>query len=444
MHITKCRGVLLKNIAILLFAIFFVLGRGYSQNSIPQNISLTELFEKADNKSKVIGLAMAGIEEADKKLQIAKTAQLPDIQLDASAAYLSDAKIVGLGTIPSGNYDSPNFYNSYTLEAACVVYAGGNINRAINISELQQQISKLGYQNTRMDIRLVLAGYYLDLYVIQNQIKVLEKNVGQTKVLIENMKSRLKAGTILRSDLIRYELQLSNLEFSLKKAGNKRAKLNQKLVETLDFSQDIQLCAIMPENAFAKLPDTLGVNNIGNNVDLQIAELQCQIAEKNVAVNKSNFLPNVRIFASSDFSRPYIYDLPPIDIYSNVWSAGLAVSFNIGKLYKNKSHVEQARIQLQESMTNYELSQEKIRIDLHDAQVDYNEAIEQLTVARKELELSSENYDMVINQYNNQLALITDVMDASNSKLNAELQLENSEAAILFASYKLKRIIGTL
>ena len=48
------------------------------------------------------------------------------------------------------------------------------------------------------------------------------------------------------------------------------------------------------------------------------------------------------------------------------------------------------------------------------------------------------------NRYLNDLALITDMLDASNSKLNAELQLVNAQINILFNLYKLKKTAGCL
>ena len=62
----------------------------------------------------------------------------------------------------------------------------------------------------------------------------------------------------------------------------------------------------------------------------------------------------------------------------------------------------------------------------------------------KSLELAAQNYSVVNNRYLNDLALITDMLDASNSKLNAELQLVNAQINILFNLYKLKKTAGCL
>ena len=47
-------------------------------------------------------------------------------------------------------------------------------------------------------------------------------------------------------------------------------------------------------------------------------------------------------------------------------------------------------------------------------------------------------------RYLNQLALITDMLDASNIRLNAELQEVDARINIVYAYYKMKYIAGTI
>lgn len=416
-----------------------------AQESPAVSYSLQDIFQLADDHSKAIELASQAIEVSEEQVDIAREEKLPDVHFSAVAAYMPDAGVLGLNSgYSTGFYTVPHFYNTFSLEAVYSVYAGGNINREISISEIKKEMASLEHRVTRMDIRLLLAGYYLDLYTAQNQQEVLTKNIEQTNVLLREMRNRLAAGTILRSDLIRYELRLSNLEFSRKQISNRIDILNHKLTEILDLPEDTYLVAKFVENRQPLEAGSLMDDALSGNLELQAAHLKTEIAEQDIAVNKGHALPQVALFISSSFNRPFIYDLPMLDIYANLWFAGVKVSYNIGSLYKNKTHVHEAQIQWQQSVTSLELQEEKTRIKLHEAIVNYQETIEHLPVAEKEVELASENYDMVINQYQNEAALITDVMDASNSKLNAELQLENARASIIFSFYQLQRITGNL
>ena len=63
---------------------------------------------------------------------------------------------------------------------------------------------------------------------------------------------------------------------------------------------------------------------------------------------------------------------------------------------------------------------------------------------QKQVELANQNYSVVQNRYQNDLALLTDMVDASNMKLSAEMALVNARIGMLYNFYKLKYVTNTL
>ena len=62
----------------------------------------------------------------------------------------------------------------------------------------------------------------------------------------------------------------------------------------------------------------------------------------------------------------------------------------------------------------------------------------------KQVELADQNYAVVKNRYDNDLALLTDMLDASNMKLTADMALVNARINMLYNYFKLKYITNTL
>lgn len=58
---------------------------------------------------------------------------------------------------------------------------------------------------------------------------------------------------------------------------------------------------------------------------------------------------------------------------------------------------------------------------VHAAFVSLGTARTQLDTRRKSLQLATENYELVSRRYQNGLAIVTDLTDAANMKLDAEL-----------------------
>ena len=89
-------------------------------------------------------------------------------------------------------------------------------------------------------------------------------------------------------------------------------------------------------------------------------------------------------------------------------------------------------------------TEEEIKLAMPSALIKYQESYSLLQTKEKSLELASENYNIVYYRYANDLALITDLLDASSQKIDAELQVVIARINILFNYFKLHYISGTL
>ena len=57
---------------------------------------------------------------------------------------------------------------------------------------------------------------------------------------------------------------------------------------------------------------------------------------------------------------------------------------------------------------------------------------------------AEENYRIVHNRYLNQLSILTDLLDADNVRLDAELQLTDAKVQAVYTYFELRRICGLL
>jgi len=438
---SKYNALVSLSLAVLAGSSLFT--SAYGQVRVEKRLSVAEMFALADSNSTQIRLSEEGINEAAARFEEAKANKLPSLKFSATAGYLGNAEVISYeDPLPSGSYEMPHFSNSFGLEASYVIYAGGALTKLVDLAGFQKNIASLNYEKDKMDVRLYLVANYIDLYVAQNHKKVYEKNIEQTQKLLDMMVNRLAKGVALRSDILRTQLQLSNYTFGLSKIENRISILNKRLVETLALSEGTQLIA--EEIGVQREINELETSSLGSNVELRQADVKVSIAQKGVEISKAKNSPVFSLYASSNMSRPFVYDLPPLDLYANIWTAGMSLTYNIDGLFKNTKAIKRAKTQLSESKLSQKLTREHVELDYHENIVNCTESREQLKVAKKDLELATDNYNLVVNRYNTQLALITDLMDASASKLRAELQLQNARAAIAFAVYKVQRILGNL
>ena len=93
---------------------------------------------------------------------------------------------------------------------------------------------------------------------------------------------------------------------------------------------------------------------------------------------------------------------------------------------------------------NKSIAMDEINQAIDAKYIRYNETIDVYNTQLKSVELANQNYLVIKNRYVNDLVLITEMLDAENSLLDAELNAENAKINILYHYYLLKKISGTI
>ncbi len=97
-----------------------------------------------------------------------------------------------------------------------------------------------------------------------------------------------------------------------------------------------------------------------------------------------------------------------------------------------------------EAKQNREVEADRIENNMQEAYTMYQQSFVELSTQQKSVQLAQQNYDVINNRYLNQLALVTDMVDAENVKLQAELQEVNARINVVYAYYRMKFIANRL
>ena len=412
-----------------------------------RTMGIEEMFRLADENSKSIQTYRTGKEVADENLKAAKAQRLPDISASLSGSYWGNGKLWDRDFSNATKIDMPHWGNNFALEAQQVVYAGGAISSGIELAELEKQLAEMDWQKNRQDIRFMLVGHYLNLYKLHNQIEVLHKNLELTDQLIANMQARLEEGTALENDITRYELQRETLRLQLAKVEDACKIANHQLVITLH----------LPEGTVVQPDTTLNDSRIQtmseanwqelaaqNNLNLQQAETGIKVNRQRVKMERSERLPKISLVAAEHLDGPITIEVPVLDNNFNYWYVGVGVKYNISSLFKNNRKLKAARLNVWKAQETYELAQEQTNHAVQESYVNFLTSFTDLRTQQKSVELADQNYSVTSNRYQNDLALLTDMLDASNMKLSADLGLVNARINVIYNYYKMKYITHTL
>ena len=421
-----------------------------------RKMTVDELFQLVESNSKTLRQEKISVEFAKKGIEAARTARLPELTATASVSMNGDVVMMDRDFTNAHGFAAPRWGNSLALEAQQVVYAGGAIDAGIALATLQHQQAQVGEQQRRQQQRFLALGQYLEIFKLKNREQVVRQNIDLTQRLINDIQAKHEQGMALKNDVTRYELQMETLRLSLKKLQDQRGILNHQLCNQLGIDGEI-----IPSLTTDPMPEqsspirSLSPKGEGSEMSwqnralttapsIQKAEIGQKIASQQLRLAKSEMRPKVAMVAADNFNGPFTYDIPPIDKNFNFWYVGVGVKYPISSLFKQTKKVQQARIHTRQAEQSYTVAAEQLNNQVQQAYTYYQQAFVELETQQKSVQLAQQNYQVVNDRYLSQLALITDMIDASNIKLDAELKEVDARIGIIFAYYRLKYISGTL
>lgn len=424
-----------------------LLGLSMALQAQEKLLTIEEMFRIADSNSTELQLRRLRMSEAEQGIRIAKNDRLPSVGAQVELNYIGDGVMTERDFSGGIHADMPHWGNTFVVKASQVIYAGGEISRGIERSRLEAEAAGHEYCITQQDLRFLLLGYYLDLFQLNNQRTVYERNVEQTQILVKDMKAAYRQGTALKSDITRYELQLQNIQLRLTATENEINKINYRLLTALGLDQGLQIVPDKNSLLVAEV-DLLSEQDwrwaSKEAPRLQLADTEIALSRNRERLIRAERLPRVHFSLTSELNGPILVEVPPLNNNFAYWFAGVSVSYSFDSLFKSHKKLKQAKIAIMRSEMAKEQVAEEVDNSIHAAYVDLNEAYIRLRTQQKSVQLAHENYGIVRQRYLNGLALITDMLDASNTQLDMELQLANYQIGILYQYYLLKKLTGTL
>ena len=410
------------------------------------SLGMEDIFNMLDSGNRTIRMLRTAVDAAGEGVKAAKEARLPDVDASVNVSYIGDAFLTDRDFSGFTRLASPHFGNGFTVDARQVIYAGGAVKAGIELAGYGLERSTTELDKSSQGLRLMTVGQYLDLYRINNSIKVYQENIALTRKLIEDIKARREQGLALANDVTRYELRLETLSLELVRLRNMAEVLNHNLCETLGLQENTVIGTSLPEQTapeYSSLPEWQETAK-RSSPSIRLAEINSETAETQRRIVKAGMLPSVAVVAHDSFNGPITFEVPPIDKNLNVWYVGLGINYSFGSLYKSRSKLRQAGFTARQARQAVEVAEESLRNDVKQAYTDYLQSFIELETREKSLQLATENYERVYDRYMEQLALITDMLDAFNVKLDAEIGVSDAEAERQYRLYKLKYVAGIL
>lgn len=414
-----------------------------------KTLTLDEAVQLGIQNSKQLKRSQYKIDEALTRVEQAKDARLPSAKV--SFQYLHALMLSRVIQIPGLTKDPiklPFDFPAYmgTLSVSEPIFAGNQLKYARQSADLMVQMSRLDADKDKDDITWVVIESYINYNkILQNQL-IVAQNMQDVQGKLEEIKKYEGQGLATRNDVLRYQLQQSQLQLTEIELENNRRIANYNMNVLLGLPDSTQLVLPAPTYKLNENPvftDLLQQAETHRR-ELQDISYQTKLADINVKQIKDKRLPTVAATGGLYYINPTGQVIPTHNNLIAPITLGIGASWDIGTLYTNKNKEKEAAIQRQELTTAKDQQLDEIHKDVNKNYILYKVSLEKIKVLRDAVTQAEENERITESKFRNNLVNTTDRIDAQTLLYQARVNLELAKSDATIAWYDMLHSTGKI
>jgi len=418
----------------------------FTQNQAQEKklLTLKEAVQIAVVNSDAAQLAKTKVVSSKLELDNVKNNRYPSVKASGQYLRLSSAHVdsnLQSNNSSSSGSSAPLKVDQLMLgqvNVAMPVFNGFKLKNSILESESMYQAETFSEKHSKEQIGLEVVELFASLYKAQQMTALIEDNLKTAEQRVKDFTAMEENGLIARNDLLKAQLQQSNVQLSLDNARKNTAIANYKLVNLLKLPDNTEV-AIDIEAVKRDMQSQLNSGGAGERNDLKSLELKKAAAESAVKIARGNYYPSLSLTGG------YIaFDLNNVLTVTNAMNVGVGVSYDLSNIFKNSKQVKLAQSRAKETQVEVSMMTEQIKEETFQAQQNYSLSLKQSLVYEKAVEQATENYRIVKDKYDNNLSDTNDLLEADYQQLQAKINQALSKADVAQKYYELQFATGKL
>jgi outer membrane protein len=434
-------------LAALIASITIVAAQDKPGNTYKLTLAEAVQFAKAQNK----WVQAANIEEnaAGEDRKDVYNAALPTVNVSSSYQRFSDLTLFSQGLSHSTTAPRKPTANSATLgvDALFNIYSGGKQKALEKEQNSRLNLAKLNSRDQSGNIGLQTATQYLDLVRLNDLEKFILDQLKRAQTRLANINSLYKNQKVTKSDVLRAEVTLANVELSLQQNENDQIIANERLDVLINVPDSVSIMPVdsagMPKPEIGSLLPLIQAAGV-SAYSVQKATESIAIQRNRLRGIQSNDKPSLSFYTAYGLNYPNYLFFPPVNQAYAIGFVGLKAQYSISSLYHNKSKVAAGKLRVKELEVQQQAYSDNVRTEAKSYYIKYAEALSRITVNEHSVAQALVNYRIVNTKYLNQLSLLTDLLDADNLYQESRFNLIKAQTDALAIYYHLLYTSGNL
>lgn len=296
------------------------------------------------------------------------------------------------------------------LNIAQPVYAGGKIRTGNELAALNVDVKEQQQQLATSELSLKTEEQYWQIISLQEK----EKTLAYYELLLRDIRKQvddaLKAGLIIKNDVLKVQIRQSELE------ANKNKLMNGKKLAIMQFCQTIGI----PFDSTLVLQERINVsqspgqfytnpeNAVGNTIEYGLLGKSVDAARLQTKMKEGDLKPTIAAGLVG-----YHFNLLQKGVKAQ--TNGLAyvtVSVPISDLWSGKSNVRESKLREQIAENTFEDTKGLLQLRAEKAWTDLNEKWKEIAIMEETAQQADENLKVSQTGYNSGVVTLSDLLEA--------------------------------
>jgi len=434
---------LIREAQFLIVLIFL----GYNA-SAQQQITLQNAISIGMKNNNYLKLQAVKVSSAKASWQETKEIRLPNLNASGSYLKLTQPAI----SLKSSSSSDTSKYSGLgmnvndimygSINASIPIFNGFKISNSIEATNAFFQAAKLDAKNEEIKVEYSIINSYINVYKTQKSIELIQQYLLSAIERTKDLSNLEKNGLSSKNDLLKAQLQQSNLEIALMNAKNEY----QIALRTLNIYLGLpQETLITTDSTFPTVVnnqqdiENLMAQAFQNRNDWKAIDFKIKGANARLKSIKGDLFPSIALTGG------YIAtNIPNLLTLTNAFNYGIGLNYNLASIWKSNGKMSEAQNKLKELEISKDMLSEDIKFELTKAYQNFLLANQKINVYQISKDQAFENYRIINNKFKNNLATSTELIDAENILVQAELNFAFSQVDSYCAYQLLQKSIGTI
>lgn len=419
--------------------------------SAQQTLSLKDALNYAIQNNTTVRKAKLDIDNGKYKTEEIRAQALPQVTGNAGLTY--NAIVGQLVVGPDLSFPMGRTWNANAGVQLSQQLFNQTVFTGLKAAKTSESYYNLNSQLTDEQIIEQVANNYYQVLVNRQQLNVIDTNIKNVKVVEKIISNQYKNGLAKKIDVDRISVNLTNLQNKRDQTQNAVTQLENQLKYSMGMPVEMPLTLPPTElNNMPTLPALAESLDLSERTEMRLLDVQKELYTLQRKAYLSEYYPSLSLAANYSYTG----QSDKFDLLKSKGSAfwydasaiGVTLKVPIFNGFATRARVRQADIDIKKADEDKRQAKNTLNTAYENTKIQLKNSLSTINSQRQNVILAQEIYKSTQNNYNNGLAVLTDLLDtetalteAQNSYTQALLNYKIAEIQLIKSNGNIKSLL---